>query len=229
MNPRNRQRFGGRSACSGRFSRWLAYGLYAAIAFVLLRPTGFVGNYLSGSLRRYQERRSVNRHWTQLANGPRLGNPNALSLLIEFSDYECPFCRQASTVIDSVLRRYPGVALVYHHLPLSIHPAARGAALAGICAAQQGHFRNMHAYLFTTNSWMDDRDWAAAAGGAEVENLAAFADCMGSSEAVRLLAQDLELASSLGIKATPTFVHKRGLIVGVPTGEQLSRLIEDMK
>src|SRR5690606_11545460 len=72
--------------------------------------------------------------------GPPRGPPDAPITLVEFSDYQCPYCKSAEKIVAEVLDRYPTqVRLVYRHFPLdNIHPQARGAAEAAACAEEQG-------------------------------------------------------------------------------------------
>src|SRR4051812_450043 len=79
-----------------------------------------------------------------------LGDPNGPVALVEYGDYECPFCRQAHFVVQSVLRRLdPYVRYVWRHFPLAqTHPHALSAALAAEAAGAQGKFWRMHATLF---------------------------------------------------------------------------------
>src|SRR5215471_2333024 len=87
------------------------------------------------------------------ADGPSKGPADARVTIIEFSDFQCPYCQRAVSTMKQVLEKYPSdVRLVYRHLPLeSIHPFARGAAEAAVCADQQGQFWAFHDKLFENN------------------------------------------------------------------------------
>jgi hypothetical protein len=117
---------------------------------------------------------------TQVADsGPSAGPANAPVTIVEFSDYQCPFCRRAHPHLKEVLRRYPEqVKLVYRHFPLdSIHPQARAAAEAAACAQEQGKFWDYHEKLFTSDAGFSAEALAAHAGevGLDVD---AFARCV---------------------------------------------------
>lgn len=135
-------------------------------------------------------------------------------VLIEFSDYQCPFCRQAHGVLGSFLAREPAIGVVYRHLPLPIHPAARGAARASICAEAQGRFLQMHNQLFTTVQWQADTNWMREAAAANVANLGEFRSCLGDPSTAARLAADESLAISLGIRGTPTFFSRSAQRLG---------------
>lgn len=89
-----------------------------------------------------------------VGNAPMKGPKNAKVTIIEYSDFECPFCQRAFTTIEEVLKAYPkDVKLVYKQLPLtSIHPNAQRAAEASLCAMAQGKFWEMHDKMFTVQA-----------------------------------------------------------------------------
>ncbi len=87
------------------------------------------------------------------AKGPVKGNADAPITIVEFSDFQCPYCKQAKSVLDQVAQHYGDkVKLVFVHLPLSsIHPQAFAAAQASVCAEKQGKFWEYHDRIFDTN------------------------------------------------------------------------------
>ena len=87
-----------------------------------------------------------------VGNAPTKGPKNAKVTIIEYSDFECPFCQRAFTTVEEVMKAYPkDVKLVYKQLPLtSIHPNAQKAAEASLCALDQGKFWEMHDKMFQT-------------------------------------------------------------------------------
>jgi formate-nitrite transporter family protein len=93
-----------------------------------------------------------------------MGPPSAAATLIEYGDYECPYCRQLHPVIREIMRRTAGLRLVYRHFPISkIHPHAIRAAAAAEAAAAQGRFWEMHDALFEGNQPLDDERLARVA------------------------------------------------------------------
>src|SRR5207247_456636 len=124
--------------------------------------------------------------------------------LIEFSDYECPFCRTTDVSLDS-LRRSGKVRISYHHLPLSIHPAADGAARAAICAEEQGHFAQVHHELMSTSYWQRDSNWVRVARTAGIRDTLQFSRCLVDSTTTKRIAKDIAIATRLGVNGTPAF------------------------
>lgn len=85
-------------------------------------------------------RKALERHWTELADSPdRLGTGTQVSV-VEFLDFQCPYCTAEAATVDSVLTANPDLAIGVRQLPLPIHPAAEGAARAAVCAEAQGRF-----------------------------------------------------------------------------------------
>lgn len=81
--------------------------------------------------------------------GPIKGGENAKIKVVEFSDFECPYCKQATPTVNSVLEKYgDDISLEYRHYPLSFHPNADRAAQSTECALEQGKFWQMHDKLF---------------------------------------------------------------------------------
>lgn len=139
------------------------------------------------------------------------GNPNAKVTMIEYSDFECPFCLRHLDTIDQILAQYPNdVKLVYRHFPLtSLHPEAQKAAEASECAGAQGKFWEMHDKIFEANAagamsvqrWKDD---AKALG----LNATQFNNCLDNGDMVARVAQDVQEGSTAGVGGTPgTFVN----------------------
>ena len=146
-----------------------------------------------------------------LDGASREGNPRAPVAMVEFSDFQCPFCRKfARDVLPALRTRYvdPGrVQLVFRHLPLvSIHPVARPAAEGAECAARQGRFREMHDALFALQR-LHAADVSMAARELALDE-ASFDSCR-SGEATLRLEDDASIAHGLAITGTPAFVIGR--------------------
>ncbi len=162
------------------------------------------------------------------AVGPQRGPDNAAVTVVEFSDFQCPFCGRFSPVIESVRAKYPTqVRLIYRHLPLSaMHPHAQHAAQAAVCAQGQGKFWEMHDLMFAQQSKLDDEGLKQMAQQLGL-NTAQFAECLDSAKAREAVQQDADAAAQLSISGTPaSFVNGRYLN-GAVSAEELTALIED--
>jgi protein-disulfide isomerase len=134
-------------------------------------------------------------------------------VVVEYSDYDCPFCARAHVRTKDLLARYPGWRLVRRHFPLDpscnpavkrpIHPGACDLARAGICAGEQGRFEAMDDALFATQR---ARLPPAELAGTLGLDLARFQACLSSPETDRALLRDVEAGARDGVRATPTYL-----------------------
>ncbi|RYG47233.1 hypothetical protein EON79_07915 [bacterium] len=130
-----------------------------------------------------------------------VGSPDSPWTLVEFGDYQCPFCRKLRPKIDELLQEHKGqIKLVFRHFPLAKHPAAFPAAVASAAAAEQGEFAAMHQALMTA-SLTDE----AIAGAARKQGL----DLDRWRESTRTTArqavsEDVALAEKLSSAAPPS-------------------------
>jgi len=143
-------------------------------------------------------------------NAPRLGRHEAKIAIIEFADFECPFCRKhANTVLPLLKERFidQGIASYYYlHLPLNnLHPHATDAARSAQCISNQGRFWEFHDLLFTTTGPTSLQPDALRKLAASLQiDLEAFDTCV--SSAAERIASDVAQASRLENTATPAFV-----------------------
>jgi protein-disulfide isomerase len=136
--------------------------------------------------------------------GPTKGPDNAPVQLVEFSDFQCPYCKNAQGFVRQVLQEYGGkVQFAYKHLPLTIHPDAFTSAQASVCAGNQGKFWEFHDRLFQSSDLSVDvlRKYA----GELSLNVAEFNKCLESESSRSAVLKDLAEARRVGVEATPTF------------------------
>ena len=154
------------------------------------------------------------------------GNPEASLVVIEVSDFQCPFCErhtlETQPAIDEAYVDTGRVMWVFKHLPLAIHPQAQDAAVAAECAGDQQAFWPMHDLLFeTVDLWGVDEpepvliDLASQLG----LDTGAFEGCLDSREALERVLSDLNDVSGV-IGSTPTFIVVSGGRAGVIQGAQ---------
>jgi len=137
-----------------------------------------------------------------------MGAKTATVVVMEFSDFHCPFCRRhATTVLPRLKQEYVDtgkILYVFRHFPLDIHPEASAAGAAAACAGRQGKFWEMHDRLFAapTRPAAADLSTLALLAGLDVAQFRACVDKDGPAE-VRV---DMALGQELGISGTPAFV-----------------------
>jgi protein-disulfide isomerase len=146
--------------------------------------------------------------WRELARtGNRMGAADAPVVIVEFSDFQCPYCKHAADQLRELRGRYPGkVAVVYRHLPLRGHRYADRAALASECAGEQGAFEAYHDALFARPDSIGVAGWDRYAERAAVPDLARFRECVESQRLSPRVEADLRAARRLGFNGTPTFI-----------------------
>ena len=200
--------------------------LVLAAAYAFTRPGAPVRSAVAGWWRAFTEPRRIAALWPRLVQGAsRLDTTSAPIRLIEFADFQCPFCRADHAEVVRFIARHPTVGVGYLHLPLPMHPAAEPAALAAICAERQGDFRRFQDYLFKTAAWQQRTDWQKVAHATGVPDTAAFARCLASPEATMQLGTDEDFAQALGITGTPSFVTRRRVAEGAQSDSALAALL----
>lgn len=146
--------------------------------------------------------------WRELlAIGIRTGPPDAPLKLIEFADFECPFCATMHDAISDS-RRALGDSLeyVFVHFPLVQHRFALPAARVAECAYEQGRFDAIQDELYAKQDSFGLRPWRAYALTAGVADLEAFDTCAQASDSIPRVTQGLEAARRLGLGGTPTLI-----------------------
>jgi formate-nitrite transporter family protein len=135
-----------------------------------------------------------------------LGSPDAPMTLVEYADFECPYCAAATKAI-AYLRRHLGgeIRFVFRHFPVTeLHPHAEQAALAAEAAAAQGKFWQMHDLLFERQDAMERQDLERYAEEIGLD-LSDFVLELGLRSGLDRVQKDLESGRASGVNATPKF------------------------
>ena len=156
------------------------------------------------------------RFHVDIGDAPYLGGKDAKVTIVEFSDFECPYCAKASKVVRQLISKYgDDIKIAYKHFPLSFHPNAQKAAEAGVCATEQSHdyFWKLHDQLFADYrnlSIGNMKDKAKALG----LNYEQFSECLTSGKYASKVAQDTKEGMQVGIMSTPAFFINGRLVKG---------------
>jgi protein-disulfide isomerase len=154
------------------------------------------------------------------------GNPHAPVTIIEFSDYECPFCKRVVPTINQVLATYGDkVRFVYRDYPLSFHQHARPAAEAARCAQAQGKFWEYHDKLFASSDLSADK-LKALAGEVGLDQ-AKFEECLRTKPFAAAIDKDFADASAAGVSGTPAFFINGRFLSGAQPFEKFKEMIDD--
>jgi len=161
--------------------------------------------------------------WRGYVDGSRIGPADAAVTIVEFSDFQCPFCGTMAERLRALREANPGkVALVYRHFPLQYHPFAAPAAHASICAERQGRFEAYHDLVFVRQDSLHGEVWPELAEAARIPDLPRFSECMKESEPARRIERDLAAGRKLGVTSTPSILVNGTLV----TGDELGALEE---
>lgn len=164
---------------------------------------------------------------TVAARGNSRGPENAPVTIIEFSDYQCPFCQKVHPTLNEVLAKYPEqVRLVYRHFAIASHARAKPAAHAAECAGAQGKFWEYHELIFANTSALTDADLEKFAKTAGLD-LKEYRRCMKENRFSNKIDQDLADAEAVGIEGTPTFVINGRVLTGAKPYKEFERIIEE--
>ncbi len=160
------------------------------------------------------------------AGAPATGPAGAPITIVEFTDYQCPYCHRAQGTIDQVLQRYSGkVRLVHLDFPLDGHPGAFPAARAARCAGDQGKFWEYHHGLMTEPGALDDADLRGRASKLGLDG-PAFATCVSSGRHDAAIQAALAQGEELGVSGTPAYFVNGRMISGARPIESFAEIID---
>lgn len=174
---------------------------------------------------------AVERHkvaaWRDFVRGrQRFGPSTAAVTIVEFSDFQCPFCRQATVELRDIRQEFPDqVAIVFRHYPLPSHQFATAAAEAAECAARQGAFEKYQELLFASPDSIGRKSWGEFAEEARVPDAPAFRSCMSDPAIAAVVKEDRAAGERLGVIGTPTFLINDLEVSGYPGKGKLAELV----
>jgi protein-disulfide isomerase len=134
------------------------------------------------------------------------GKADGAVIMVEYSDFQCPYCGKVEPVLEQVQAAYPNMKFIYQQFPLSFHPNAQKASEASLCAADQGKFWELHKVMYANqnNLAVDEiKGYAAAISGMDT---AKFNSCLDGSTKASQVAKEATAGAGVGIGGTPGFV-----------------------
>jgi protein-disulfide isomerase len=160
-------------------------------------------------------------------SSPVKGSPSAPVEVIEFADFECPYCLAASPTVNRVLETYgDNIRLVYRNFPLQNHPRARPAAEAAQCANEQGKFWAYHDRLFGEPGKLSDADLKQTAAALGL-NAPQFNKCVDDRKYRDVIETDGKAGTEAGVSGTPAFFINGRLLSGAQPFEAFKRIIDE--
>lgn len=160
------------------------------------------------------------------AKGPARGPEGAKVTIVEFSDFQCPFCSRAHDVVEEVMAAYPGkVRLVFRHFPLEFHQQAPKAAEASLCANEQNKFWEYHDVLFKNQQKLQVEDLKAHAQALGLD-AGKFAECLDSGRMATTVKTDAEAGHKAGVSGTPAFFINGNVLSGAQPLDEFKKVID---
>lgn len=165
----------------------------------------------------------------EVGNAPLFGKTNAPVTIVEFSDFQCPFCSRAAETVTELKKKYSGkVKLAFKHFPLPMHRDARPAAEASMCVNEQGaeKFWKFHDLVFKNQDKLgaSNLEKYAKDAGADPKK---FNECISSKKYSSNIQKDVEYGEKIGVKSTPTFFINGQLVSGAVPLETFSEVIDE--
>lgn len=233
VNPRRARRKAARMPAAGWFILlilFFALGVGAGYLIWGLSPSADDGQAASGQAAAEADDnspRKVTRYPVDADDDPAYGPADAPITIIEFSDYQCPYCQKWHAEVWPLLQSEFGdkIRLVYRDFPLySIHPEAGPAAEAANCAGDQDMYWEFHGLLFSGELALGAETYQTYAERLQLdENL--FAECVESQKYKDEVSADFNYAGEIGIQSTPTFFINGVALVGAQPFEVFQEII----
>ena len=174
-------------------------------------------------------------------DAPARGDPAAAVTVVEFSDFECPYCKRGFDTVEQLLEKHgDDIRFVYLHYPLNFHPWAEPSAVASVCAAEQDHeaFWTLHDFYFRNQDEMEAENvveksrTALQGSGLDLvrwESCAADTSSEAHQEALAVVGAQADLAVRMGVTGTPGFFVNGRFISGAQPLERFEEAIEEAK
>jgi protein-disulfide isomerase len=158
--------------------------------------------------------------------GPAKGPKDAKVTIVEFSDFQCPYCGRGRKVMEEVIAKYGNkVRVVFRDFPLSFHDKAQKAAEAGQCAHDQGKFWEMHDWMFDNQSTLDEAALKDAARKLGLDGTK-FDECLTTSKHAAAVQKNMKEGSEAGVKGTPAFFVNGVFLSGAQPFEKFKTEID---
>jgi protein-disulfide isomerase len=167
------------------------------------------------------------RNTVKTGSAPAKGKADAKIVLVEFSDFQCPFCSRVTPTLAEIAKTYPDdVKIVFKHLPLSMHPKAPAAHAAAEAAHRQGKFWEMHDLIFANQAEMSPEKYVEYAKQLDLD-IERFQKDVASEEVKKKVAADSSEAARLGVSGTPAFFVNGRYLSGAQPYASFEALIEE--
>lgn len=172
------------------------------------------------------EQQFSNRQDIDVSGSPSMGPDDAKITLVEFSDFECPYCSRGKAIVEQVRKAYPkDVKVVFKHFPLSFHKNAKPAARAAMAAHEQGKFWEMHDMLFKNQRSLNQETYIRLAKQLDLD-LEKFKADLDSGKYDKQIDKDMQIGTKAGIRGTPGFAVNGVMIRGAVPFAEFKKVID---
>ena len=159
---------------------------------------------------------------------PAKGPAGAPVTIVEFSDFQCPFCSKVTPTLEQVVSKYGSkLRLVFRQFPLPMHPNAAKAAEASLCANEQGKFWEMHDAMFKDQAGLAVDGLKSKAAGIAGINAASFNSCLDSGKETPAVQSDVKAGTKAGVNGTPAMFVNGRFVNGAVSADDLSKVIDE--
>lgn len=207
-----------------------AVNLTLAVSAVAVASIAFIRETRSSGPQITKFESGYFKEWKKLLPAARiLGSDTAPIMVVEITDFQCPYCKRFNDVLHVVQQRLPSkVAVAVVHFPLPSHSKARSAAQAVECAARFGRTQEMIDQLFMRQDSLGLKPWSRYALDAGISDSASFGRCLGDSTSLKLVDRGLAIGSEINVMGTPT-VFLNGWRYGIPPSDsEMIRAVNDI-
>lgn len=164
-----------------------------------------------------------------LGDAPTVGDKGAKVTIVEFSDFQCPYCQKGAEIIGQLKKKYGNkIQIAFKNFPLPFHNQAKDAAIAGLCAKEQSvdHFWKMHDAMFAGQDKLDIPSLKATAVKLGLK-AADFDKCLDGKKYLAKVEQDYQEGQAAEVKSTPTFFVNGQILLGAQPIEVFSEMIDE--
>jgi protein-disulfide isomerase len=194
----------------------------ALIVIILLLRKEFSGNNTELKF-------SIVGNWKELIPEDEKTNGNYSKVyLVEFFDYECPYCSILDATLDTIQSKYGDkIKIIRYHFPLNIHPLAYRTAIAAECAGLQGSFEKYHKELMANQYKLNSINYTEVARLIGIKELGKFQKCVDEEETADVIANNVRLAKEYKVNGTPTLIINNKMISGAINTEEIEKIINE--
>jgi protein-disulfide isomerase len=166
----------------------------------------------------------------EVGNAPVWGKDKAPVTIVEFSDFQCPFCQRGAETLTEIKKKYgqSKIRVAFRHFPLPMHREARPASEAAECVKEQGadKFWKFHDIAFKNQDKLGEEDLAKHAKEAGADSKK-FEECFKAHKYADVVQKDMEYGEKIGVKSTPTFFINGQLVAGALPADSFSEIIDE--